>query len=65
MKKKRYVIWNSENRWGEFEFCCSTQANYCTSPKRAREEIKGLPADEPQDLKKFRIYEITLKAVRR
>ena len=66
-RKNQYVIWHPENRWGDFEFCTSTQENYCISLEQAKEEVNDKDFDwEDGDgnygydrhPKEFHIYEI-------
>ena len=70
---KRYVIWHPENRWGAFEFCCSTQANYCKSLRAAQQELKDMDFDWEGDEGEFgydrhpneyHIYQISLTRVK-
>jgi len=70
VSKPKYVIWIKGNLIGEFEFCTSTQANYCRSLEDAKEEIEGRDfdwedgeGDEGYDVptEHYVIYKMTLE----
>ena len=72
MASKKYVIWINGNRKGKFEFCCSTQQNYCCSLNDAIKEIVERDTDwidsdgkEGFDVpdSHYIIYEMTLTKV--
>lgn len=41
----RYVLWNTQNRKGEFEFLSSTQDNWTASLKKIKQEYKSAIAN--------------------
>ncbi|MCR4308193.1 MAG: hypothetical protein NUV80_06565 [Candidatus Berkelbacteria bacterium] len=71
MAYKKYVIWIKGNRIGEFEFCPSTQQNYCRSLEEATHQVIDRDTDwfdgedEGYDVedKDYIIYEIKLRKI--
>ena len=64
--KKKYVVWETSSRKGEFAFNCNTQ-NHLFSLREAqvfiKEELEYQDSDDI-DTFKFKIYKITLKEVK-
>lgn len=63
--KKRYVLWFSGNRPGEFEFLSHNQMHWTTSLKKIREEKESAikEADDPEDMGTPKIFELLVKEV--
>jgi hypothetical protein len=63
MPEKKYVVWNTQNRLGEFEFNAATQDHIFTSLPQAQKWVRQALLDDLEDdyyQNDWVIYEITL-----
>ena len=72
--RAKYVIWHPDNRWGDFEFCYTTQENYCNCVEDAEHELATKDFDYEEEPgvfgynrhpREYHIYEISLKRITR